>query len=196
MTEVPDFADLLSRIRAGDEQAARDFVGAYEPYIRRVVRFRMADARLNRAVDSVDICQSVLASFFLRAAAGQYDLDDPRQLLALLASMARNKLAHQVRKENAQRRDARRNVGLDDAPLPATAPTPSRVAAGKELLESLRRHLTDEERRVADLRGQGLGWPEIAAQLGGTPDGRRMLLTRALDRVSRELGLEDAAPPD
>ena len=34
-------------------------------------------------------------------------------------------------------------------------------------------------------------WAEIARQLGGTPDGRRMQLTRALDRVSGELGLED-----
>ena len=35
-------------------------------------------------------------------------------------------------------------------------------------------------------------WNEIAAELGGTPDGHRMRLTRALDRVAPELGLDDS----
>ena len=34
-------------------------------------------------------------------------------------------------------------------------------------------------------------WPDIAAELGGTPDARRKQLARALDRVAAELGLED-----
>jgi RNA polymerase sigma-70 factor (ECF subfamily) len=68
--------------------------------------------------------------------------------------------------------------------------TPSRVAAGKELLAEVRGRLSDEERRVAELRGQGLGWEEIAASLGGTAGARRKQLARALDRVVRELGLD------
>ena len=44
---------------------------------------------------------------------------------------------------------------------------------------------------MADLRGQGRTWAEVAAELGGTPDGRRKQLTRALDRVARELGLDE-----
>jgi hypothetical protein len=63
--------------------------------------------------------------------------------------------------------------------------------AGRDLLEALRSRLTDEERTVADLRGAGQGWAEVAAALGGTADGRRMQLKRALDRVAPELGLED-----
>ena len=68
----------------------------------------MQDERLGRVFDSMDICQSVLASFFLRAAAGQYDLDEPAQLVALLTRMARNKLSHRVREQQARRRDVRR----------------------------------------------------------------------------------------
>jgi hypothetical protein len=45
---------------------------------------------------------------------------------------------------------------------------------------------------LADLRGQGHDWAEIALQLGGTPDGRRMQLTRALNRVGDALGLESS----
>jgi hypothetical protein len=44
---------------------------------------------------------------------------------------------------------------------------------------------------VADLRGQGCAWTDIAAQLGGTPEARRMQLTRAVERVAQELGLEE-----
>src|SRR5260221_3136505 len=60
---------------------------------RRAIRFRLADTNLARLLDSMDICQSVLASFFLRAAAGQFDIEQPQQLVKLLVAMARNKLA-------------------------------------------------------------------------------------------------------
>ena len=56
-----------------------------------------------------------------------------------------------------------------------------------------RRHLTEEEQRLAELRGQGCTWPEIAARLGGNPQARRRQLTRALDRVTQHLGLEEVS---
>jgi hypothetical protein len=37
----------------------------------------------------------------------------------------------------------------------------------------------------------GQEWPGIAAQVGGTPSGRRKQLNRAIDRVARELGLDE-----
>ena len=71
------FREFIRRIRAGDEQAAVDLVRQYEPVIRTEVRMRLSDPRLYRTLDSMDICQSVLLSFFARAALGQYDLDRP-----------------------------------------------------------------------------------------------------------------------
>ena len=59
------------------------------------------------------------------------------------------------------------------------------------MLDRLQQRLTAEERQLADLRAQGREWPEIAAQVGGTPSGRRKQLTRAVDRVARELGLDE-----
>ena len=70
------FAGFIRRIRAGDEQG-RELVERYEPVIRREVKMRLRDPRLYRRLDWTDICQSVLASFFVRAASGQYDLDQP-----------------------------------------------------------------------------------------------------------------------
>ena len=178
MAQAIPFADFLERIRAGDEQAAAELVRRYESAVRIEVRMRLADSRLRRILDTMDICQSVLASFFLRAAAGEYDLERPEQLVRLLVTIARNKVAYQARRQQAQRRDQRRDVAVDaDGP-------------GRELLAELRRRLTPEELRVADLRAEGREWAEIAAVLGGTAQARRKQLARALDRVAAELGLE------
>jgi RNA polymerase sigma-70 factor (ECF subfamily) len=194
MIDSTTFADYLRRIRAGDEQAAADLVRQYEPFIRREVRLRLRDRRLRRVLDSLDVCQSVLASFFVRAAAGQYDLERPENLLQLLVAMTRNKVAFHSRQQHRQRRDPRR-IAADSPQQLARAvsadPTPSQLVAGRDLLEEVRRRLTVEERRLADLRGEGRAWEDIATQLGGTAQARRMQLARALDRVAGQLGLDE-----
>src|ERR1700730_3147059 len=92
MANESGFTEFLRRIRSGDEEAAAELVRRYEPLIRREVRMRLTDPRLCRLFDSGDICQSVLLSFFVRAATGQYRLEQPRDLRNLLVAMAQNKL--------------------------------------------------------------------------------------------------------
>ncbi len=190
MSEEP-FSDLIGRIRAGEEQAAADLVRRYEPEIRREVRFLLRDPFLRRTFDSMDICQSVMSSFFLRAALGEYDLDQPKDLIRLLISMTRNKVVDATRRQRAQRRDHRRATSLDAVDLASSTPSPSQVVEGRELLAAFRGKLSDEERQLADLRAQGCEWADIAREVGGTPDARRKQLTRAIARVSRELQLDD-----
>jgi RNA polymerase sigma-70 factor (ECF subfamily) len=192
MSQPVTFADFIGRIRSGDAQAAEELVRRHEAAIRLAIRTRLTDPALKRRVDSVDVCQSVLASFFVRAAAGEYDLTDPGQLIGLLVRMARNKLASQARYHNRERRNARRVAGLADAAeQAATDPGPDRVVAGRELLAALQARLKPEERELVERRGAGQEWVEIAAAMGGTPDGRRKQLKRAIDRVAPELGLAD-----
>jgi RNA polymerase sigma factor (sigma-70 family) len=187
------FGDFLKRVRAGDPLAASELVHRYESVIRREIRFRLTDPSVYRTQDDEDICQSVLASFFIRVSLGQFDLNDPVQLQQLLLCMARNKLSNAVQRQHRQKRGGAKNLpeSAEDMSLAGPGATPSRIVAGRELLEKVREGLTDEERQVAELRGQGHAWPEIARQIGGTPDGRRKQLTRALDRISRGLGLEE-----
>jgi RNA polymerase sigma factor (sigma-70 family) len=190
------FHVLVARVRAGDEAAAADLVHQYEPQLRRLIRLRLTDPRLTRVLDSVDVCQSVLANFFVRAAAGQFELNTPDQLIRLLATMARNKLLNQVERHQAGRRDARRQHadGANAlATVAGTEATPSRIVAGKELLEQVHRLLSEEDRFLADQRSQGRGWAEIAAELGASPEALRKKLARATDRVARQLGLEGVA---
>lgn len=189
-----EFKDLIRRVRGGDPEAARALVEGYESVIRRVVRHRLADPRLRAAFDSVDVCQSVLGSFFVRAANGEYDLDTPEQLTHLLARMAQNRLATYARRQAAGKRDYRRAeaAGDEHAEVPAAGPTPSREVAARDLLRAVRERLTPDERRLADLRQAGLDWAEIAVREGDNPAALRKRLSRAMDRVSRELGLDDA----
>jgi RNA polymerase sigma-70 factor (ECF subfamily) len=187
-----DYAGFIRRVRAGDEQAAAELVRHFETEIRLEVRtwLRLRDQRLRRVFDSMDICQSVLASFFVGAAAGAYDVEQPGQLVRLLVGIARNKLKEHVKHHQRNRRDIRRTQAAgSDAEPAAAADSPSQCLAGKELLGEFHRRLSGEERRLADLRAEGQDWAAIAAALGGTPDGRRKQLIRAVERVQRELGL-------
>ena len=192
MADDGTFAEFIRRIRAGDAQAAEELVRRYESVIRVEVRHRLSDPRLRRLFDSMDISQSVLASFFLRASTGQYELDQPGQLVKLLVGMTRNKLAFQARKQRALRRDNRRVQALDPetCDVPASDPSPSQLVADRELLETFRQRLSAEERELADRRAQGHDWAQIAAELGGTAQGRRKQLARAVDRAAKELGLD------
>jgi hypothetical protein len=186
------FESLISRIRAGDEHAAVELVRIYEPLIRREVRLQIRDRRLYRLFESLDLSQSVLGSFFARTALGEYDLETPGHLIKLLVAMTRNKVATAAKRQYRKRRDHRRTSGpeeLGDAVDPG--PSPSELISGQELLERFRAGFTDEERAIAGLRKDGLGWAEITTQLGGTPQARRMQLARAVERVSRQIGLDE-----
>lgn len=193
MPTLPDFDHLIRRVRAGDPEAASELVRRYEPYLRRTIRFRLAGARRGYDFDSVDICQMVWASFFVRAAAGQYDLASPQQTAQLLVAMARKKLAFQERRQRYQCRDHRRVQADGPGAARQAAPDagPPRRVAAQELWQEVQRRLSPEERRLVALRSDGWSWAAVAVEVGGAPDALRKKLARAVDRVAQELGLEE-----
>jgi RNA polymerase sigma factor (sigma-70 family) len=193
MTDEVDFADFITRIRAGDQCAAAELVARYEPVVRREIRMQLDDQNLLRAFDSMDICQSVLASFFVRTAAGEYQFDSTAQLLRLLLNMTRNKLVSAARREFQQRRDLRRRSEAASHALesvPDRRPTPADEVDRRELLERIYARLTPDELQISRLRCSGAAWDEIAAEMGGSAQSRRMQFSRALERVADTLGLD------
>lgn len=192
MSDEMPFRELIVRVRQGDQRAASELVSRYEPAIRRAVRFRLTDPRLRRTTDSVDVCQSVLLSFFVRAASGQYDLDTPEQLLRLLTTMARNKLLNQARQQQAARRDNRMLADdVTDHDLAERAPGPPQQAEARELLAEVHRRLPPDVLELVELRNQGHDWNAIAKQVGGNAVTLRQKLHRALAKLSEQFGLED-----
>lgn len=191
MPDTADFPEFLRRIRAGDDEAAQELVARYEPLIRREVRLRIRDDRLNRAFDSVDVSQSVLASFFIRAAVGEYELDQPEQLARLLVTMARNRVRSRARRERRQVRDVRR-LAAKPGVLEEIAdgrPSPFDVVSRKDQLERVKSSLTAEELAIFELRSIGLSWGEVTERLGGTIQARRMQLSRGIERLEWQLNL-------
>lgn len=192
MSIESEFSQLLLRVRDGDSDAAFELVRRYESAIRVAVRTRMSDPALRRQLDSMDICQSVMASFFLRAAVGEYDLREPAQLVALLTKMAQNKLAMYTRGQYRQRRDIRRAASGSDA-LPNESsrnPGPDHDVSMRELLDQTYEMMSAEIREIAAHRIRGIGWSEIASELGGTADSRRKQFQRAVDKIALALGVD------
>src|SRR6185295_2498645 len=119
MVDEQKFQEWMARLREGDEAVAALVVQHFEPELRRVIRLRLTDPFLRRLFDSSDICQSVMANFFVRVALGQFHLDQPKNLLNLLATMARNKVLNLVRdkkKEKHARQAAQGQEPLEQAP--------------------------------------------------------------------------------
>jgi RNA polymerase sigma factor (sigma-70 family) len=193
MANDPDFSDFIRRIRAGDDAAAVELVRQFEPLIRREVRSRIADNRLNRAFDSGDVSQSVFGNFFTRVTSGDYELDRPEQLVRLLVTMARNRLMSRARNERRLVRDVRRVATAPTALEQAATklPSPSQIASQKEQLELLKASLSDTEQQIFELRSAGFSWDEVATQMGGSSQARRMQLSRSLDRIEQCLGHGD-----
>lgn len=193
LPEGAEFTQLIRRVRERDQEAAQELVRRYESAIRRVVRIHLRDARLRRILDSTDICQSVLASFFVRTALGQYEVESPEQLLNLLTTITRNKLTNQANHLRAQRRDIRRDRAISGEAVPLLHPAsdPSQQVSARELLERVFDGLQGEERYLAEQRSLGRNWPELAAELGVTGEALRKKLSRALQRVMVKLGLEE-----
>jgi DNA-directed RNA polymerase specialized sigma24 family protein len=188
------FDELIRAVRAGDEGAAAELVRRYEPEMTRAVRAPMQRLRLHRVLDPADITQTVLARFFYHAAAGDFELDEPLQVQKLLLTMARKQVISEARRYLATRRDTRR---LDESfserklnSIEDRNPCPSMVAAVNELLGEMYRLFTPQERYIADQRSQGRNWQDLAAEVGGSPEGLRKRFERALDRVARQLGVD------
>src|SRR4051812_14113370 len=104
MPDEESFADLMARLRAGDQDAA---ARVYQHFARRLIglaRSRL-DGLMRRKEDPEDVVQSVFRSFFARQAGGQFDLDDWNSLWSLLTVITLRKCGHRVEYFRAARRD-------------------------------------------------------------------------------------------
>ena len=193
MTDESDFQELWRRVRQGDPAAAESLIRQYETELRIIARVRLKSPGLRREMDSMDICQSVLANFYVRATSGQFELKGPDDLLKLLATMVRNKVIDKARRQQTNRRDVGREVATTADVDPAgNDQTASQIVAAREIYEKFQQKLTADERDLVARRHAGAEWDEIAADIGGTPEALRKRCSRAIDRVAEELGLDES----
>ena len=189
MESSNDFARLFDRIQSGDEAAARELVQKYEKELLREVRRRLRDPNLRRVLDSMDICQSVLANFFPRAADRQFELKSSEDLKGLLIEMVKNKICDHARAQKTQKRDTQRMhpQSVDEMSLADSDETPSMIASKKETLERIRERLSPAELQIAELWCDGQPWESISVRIKESPEALRKRLERAIKRVRVEL---------
>lgn len=160
---------FLARIRAGDEEAARELLCRYEAQVRLVVR-RQLPKLLRARFDSLDFLQSVWGSFFRRMGAGPSEFEEPRNLVAFLARAARNKVIDEYRRASSQGRDVRLEESLWEGShaqdVRDGADTPSELAEAHETFGRLRDLIPEGRRTVLDLKAEGFTNHEIAGRLG------------------------------
>jgi RNA polymerase sigma-70 factor (ECF subfamily) len=183
LSDRDDLVAVLSRIRAGDEEAARELLGRHEAEVRLVVR-RQLPKLLRSRFDSLDFLQSVWASFFQRVREGPAEFDDSRHLVAFLARAAKNKVIDEYRRAASQKQDMHREEplyleGHRPRELTAGDETPSQVVEASETLHMLRELVPEARREILDLKAEGLSSREIGERL--------KVSERTVQRVVEEL---------
>ena len=166
--------DRIAQARAGDEAAARELLERFGPEIRQVARGKLPRALQSR-FDSMDIVQSIWKSFFAKDAPVPEKFENSRHFLGYLAGMARNKVFEEHRRQTQTRkydmgREEPLYVRRGDQEIVrevrATGPSPSQAAQANDRLAQILRGRSELERRVVELRRDGLTYDEIAARLG------------------------------
>jgi RNA polymerase sigma-70 factor (ECF subfamily) len=183
------FADLLARLRCGEEEAA---TALFERYARRLVALaqRRLSGRLRAKLDAEDVVQSAFKSFFARASEGDFELTSWDGLWSLLVVITLRKCGKQIEHFRAARRDIGKESGQADDSAASWAavardPTPEEAAMLAETLAQMLQALSARERRVFELRLQGYTAPEISVQVQRSEHTVNWILKRIRKRLCR-----------
>lgn len=186
MSADASFDEMMSRLRAGDAEAARDLFDRYAGRLIALARSRLGQ-RLRQKVDPEDVLQSVYKSFFVRHAQGQFHLAGWDSLWGMLTVITLRKCGRLVTRFRAGMRDMRLEVAPDAADDGweglTRDPAPEEAAMLAETVEQLLRGLEGRERDMVLLSLQGASVAEISEQVGRT----RRTVQRVLKRVHEQL---------
>lgn len=181
--------DLLQRAKAGSAEALNLLYERCAGRLLAYIRLRMG-RDLRARLESRDILQATVAKSL--AHLNELKGDETRSLMAWLARIAEHEIRDRVDFQQRQRRDAGREVPIDDdAVLPAaTRSALSRVILGEEVerLEAALESLTPAHREVILLRKfEELSFAGIGQRLGKSEDACRMLLARAMTALTLKM---------
>jgi RNA polymerase sigma-70 factor (ECF subfamily) len=181
------FADLMERVRRGDQDAARRIVDTFFRRLIGLARLRLEGPILTKEGPE-DVVQSALASFFRRQASDPFELASWDSLWGLLSVITLRKCGHHVEYYLAQCRDIRREIGAadtmaDDSTAPwqaiAREPRPEEAVALRDTLGHLLEDMDQRERNIVQQTLEGYSVPQISRKVGRS----EYLVRKVLDRV-------------
>ena len=173
-------SELLRRVQSSDPDAAAELYWRYAGRLRALAHAR-TPSELKPIVESVDIVQSAMGSFFRRATQGDYDLPDGLELWSLLLVITLNKIRDAGAFHRSQKRDARRTTRVEPAKWDhlALCDPQANAAQLRLMIDELLGALDDARKRMVELRIAGYTVDEIAAETGRAK--------RTIERVLQEV---------
>jgi RNA polymerase sigma-70 factor (ECF subfamily) len=192
MSPNNSFAELMARLRAGEDAAARE---VFRRFTRQLIALanRQFGAVLKHKVDPEDVVQSAYKSFFVRFGEGKIEVGNWDSLWGLLTLITLRKCADRAAYYGAQRRDAAREVSAQPGSGEAAPwreaidrePTPVEAAILTETVARLLGDLDEDERPIIDMSLQGYTAQEISKHLGRAERSVRRLRERVKKRLER-----------
>ena len=168
--ENSEFRKVIQRVCAGSDEATWELIDTYGPHIQRVIRRRL-NQRMRSKFDSLDFVQMVWASIFVEREK-MAGFTEPNDLIRYLATLAQRKLLQESRRRlHGQKYNVGRERALiaeteDETTYVRNSDTPSQIVMAKDRLEVMMRERSERDRRVVELRLQGLTFVEVSEKLG------------------------------
>ncbi len=183
------FADMMVRIRAGDDAAE---TAVFRRFVHRLIALAASrfETWLRERADVEVVVLSAYKSFFLRNNRGEFDLAGWDELWALLTVITLRKCRKRRKYLLADIRDVSREVppsGANGTPswLPDHAPTPAEAATLAETVEQLFRAMSVEDRPIVEQILIGYTAGEIGERLDCSARTVRRVRQRAKHRLQR-----------
>jgi RNA polymerase sigma-70 factor (ECF subfamily) len=186
MAGTPSSTDLLHRAKQGSEAALNLLYEQCAARLLAYIRLRLG-RELRSKLESRDILQATL----LKSLTHLHELkgDERESLMAWLARIAEHEIRDRADYHRRLRRDAAREVAVDDDAALAAA---GRSALSRVILDERARRLEEAmetllpaHREVILLRSfEELSFREIAKRTGRSEDAARMLFARAMTALT------------
>jgi RNA polymerase sigma-70 factor (ECF subfamily) len=164
-----DFAQLVNRVKAGDDSAMTQLTESLGPTMRRMAR-ELIGKSLQSHLDSDDLVQSVQLVLWLGLRTGKFPFVSTENLFGLVRTLLRRQVARYCRsaKPHMSRTiDAKLGNTLADVNLWAVAndDEPAKATELDDLVEHFVSQLAELDQRLIKLRLQGFSTADAARRL-------------------------------
>jgi RNA polymerase sigma-70 factor (ECF subfamily) len=177
-------AEVIRRIRAGDQAAFLEFYDRYSPLLLSVAARVLGDRR-----EAEDVLQDVCTQIWHKSSGYDAELGS---LSSWAVTMTRNKAIDRVRASTRRRRLAEEMAISAEAPEEPPAASANELLHGRERAERIRAALQDlssEQRQVIELAFySGLSQSEIATRLAQPLGTVKARIRRGMLRLREQLG--------
>lgn len=175
---------LIRRVRSGEGNARDALMRRFLPLLR-----QWAHGRLPRAARDLHETEDLVQLALMRALRqiAHFECEGPGSFLAYLRQILLNQVRDEVRRLMRRPESAEIDTEMADTELPS----PVEQLVGQERLRAYEAALASLPKRQQGLIVMrlefGMSYPEIASEVGSTPDAVRVMVARALVQLASAL---------